>query len=370
MLTYFKILCGFGWGVFATIGPAYASEIVPLSLRGYLTSYVNLCWAIGQFIAAGVLEGLVNRTDQWGYRIPFAVQWVWPLPLMLLCWFAPESPWYKVRNDRLEDAQKILKRISRGVPEENLNGTLAMMVHTTKIEERTESSGSYIQCFKGTDRRRTEICCVVFVGQLMSGSCFAYTPTYCEFILTSLINVTDKPSSLPTSRDQRRRCLQDWSRWNRRGFQWYHIIVVPPCTDWSQKALWRWHGYVVCAFAYHWHNLLCKRRVRCQMGSGSSLCGMAFCLLSHSRSCRIYDRQRDVSSPPPHQDCLPCQKLILYHEYRVQHPRVLPHQSNTMEPEGQDRLLLVRHVVHHLRLVVFQASRSYEPLIRRDGSAF
>jgi SP family general alpha glucoside:H+ symporter-like MFS transporter len=38
-----QILCGFSWGVFATIGPAYASEIVPLQLRGYLTSYVNLC---------------------------------------------------------------------------------------------------------------------------------------------------------------------------------------------------------------------------------------------------------------------------------------------------------------------------------------
>lgn len=99
---------------------------------------------------------------------------------MVLAWFAPESPWYKIRNDKLEEASWILKRISSGVPDDELKGTLAMMVHTTKIEERTESSGSYVQCFKGFDRRRTEICCVVFVGQLMSGSCFAYTPTYCK----------------------------------------------------------------------------------------------------------------------------------------------------------------------------------------------
>lgn len=63
-----QILCGFSWGVFATVGPAYASEVTPVNLRGYLTTYVNLCWAIGQFIAAGVLYSLINRPDQWSYR--------------------------------------------------------------------------------------------------------------------------------------------------------------------------------------------------------------------------------------------------------------------------------------------------------------
>ena len=34
------ILCGLPWGVFATMAPAYASEVCPLALRGYLTVYV------------------------------------------------------------------------------------------------------------------------------------------------------------------------------------------------------------------------------------------------------------------------------------------------------------------------------------------
>lgn len=32
-----EILCGIPWGVFATTGPAYASEVCPLALRAYLT---------------------------------------------------------------------------------------------------------------------------------------------------------------------------------------------------------------------------------------------------------------------------------------------------------------------------------------------
>jgi SP family general alpha glucoside:H+ symporter-like MFS transporter len=37
-----ELLCGFPWGVFATIAPAYASEVLPNSLRVYLTSYTNM----------------------------------------------------------------------------------------------------------------------------------------------------------------------------------------------------------------------------------------------------------------------------------------------------------------------------------------
>ncbi|KAJ6014353.1 hypothetical protein N7540_008944 [Penicillium herquei] len=173
-----QIFCGFAWGVFATVGPAYASEVCPTNLRGYLTTYVNCCWAIGQLIASGVLDGLVNKSGQWSYRIPFALQWIWPVPLIVICWFAPESPWYLVRKDRLEDAKRSLRRLAGAKTEDQINGQLAMMVHTTKIEAEIEEGTTYLECFKGVDLRRTEICCCAFVGQIMAGSTFAYTPTY------------------------------------------------------------------------------------------------------------------------------------------------------------------------------------------------
>ena len=61
-------LCSIPWGAFATQGPAYAAEVCPLALRGYLTAYVNLCWATGQLLSAAILKGLVNNTTQWSYR--------------------------------------------------------------------------------------------------------------------------------------------------------------------------------------------------------------------------------------------------------------------------------------------------------------
>ncbi|KAL7623794.1 hypothetical protein AAE478_005347 [Parahypoxylon ruwenzoriense] len=173
-----QILCGLSWGVFATLAPAYASEVCPTKLRGYLTTYVNLCWAIGQLLATGVLRGCLNIKGEMGYRIPFAVQWLWPIPLMVVCFLAPESPWWLVRTERLEQARQSMVRLSGEKTDEQINNQLAMMVHTIRIEAEVTKGATYLDCFKGENLRRTEIVCVTFMGQILSGSSFAYTPTY------------------------------------------------------------------------------------------------------------------------------------------------------------------------------------------------
>ena len=72
-----EILCGLPYGVFQTITTAYVS-VCPVGLRAYVTTYNNLCWVIGHFIASGVLRGMVNNTTPEAYRIPFEIQWMWP----------------------------------------------------------------------------------------------------------------------------------------------------------------------------------------------------------------------------------------------------------------------------------------------------
>lgn len=79
-----ELLCGLPWGIFASSAPAYASEVLPMTLRVYLTSYTNICFIIGQLIAAAVLATLVDRPDEWAFRIPFALQWTWPAVVSFL----------------------------------------------------------------------------------------------------------------------------------------------------------------------------------------------------------------------------------------------------------------------------------------------
>ncbi len=90
-------------------------QVLPLSLRVYLNSCTNMCFIIPQLITAGVLEGLSHRTDQWSYRIPFAIQWVWPAFLFSILLFAHESPWHLVRHGKLEEAEMSLDQTAEEV---------------------------------------------------------------------------------------------------------------------------------------------------------------------------------------------------------------------------------------------------------------
>lgn len=83
MLMAGEILIGIPLGAFQTLTTTYAADVTPMALRPILTTFVNLCWVIGQFIAAGVLRGILSREGQWAWRIPYALQWMWPVPIII-----------------------------------------------------------------------------------------------------------------------------------------------------------------------------------------------------------------------------------------------------------------------------------------------
>ncbi|WRT64224.1 uncharacterized protein IL334_001153 [Kwoniella shivajii] len=171
MLVAAEVLCGIPWGIFQTLTTAYASEVCPIQLRGYLTAYVNLCWGVGILLSSGVVKATVPIASDWSWRIPFVVQWVWVIPLFLIVCFSPHSPWWLVRQGRLEEAEDTLIKLTN--PEyfsrEDAKNTVAMMIHTNELEKQVSAGTSYIDCFRGIDRRRTEVTMMVFAMQLLSG---------------------------------------------------------------------------------------------------------------------------------------------------------------------------------------------------------
>ena len=165
--------------MFQTLTTTYAAEVTPVPLRPYLTTYVNLCWVIGQLLAAGILKGFINQTDQWAYRVPYAIQWIWPLPIATAAFFAPESPWWLVRHGKLDQARAaLLKLTSKRNVGFNVEDTLAMMIHTNELEIQQTASTNYIDCFKGVDLRRTEVTCATWLIQQTSGSAMIGWGTY------------------------------------------------------------------------------------------------------------------------------------------------------------------------------------------------
>ncbi|KAL3954156.1 hypothetical protein ACCO45_012112 [Purpureocillium lilacinum] len=157
----------------------YALEISPLCLRPYLTNYVNSCYVIGQILATGILRGVLDIENEWAYRIPFAVQWVWPIILIPLLFFAPESPWWLVRKGRLEEAKKVLQRLTS--PQNtnfDIDKNVTMMVATTEHERTVNEETSYRACFQSTNLKRTLIVIGIYCVQTLNGNPLRGYSTY------------------------------------------------------------------------------------------------------------------------------------------------------------------------------------------------
>ncbi|KAK9576468.1 hypothetical protein V6Z92_009735 [Aspergillus fumigatus] len=176
-----EVLMGLPWGVFQTITTTYAAEVCPNVLRPYLTMLVSLAWSIGYLTGTCVLRGFLSMSGEWAYRIPFALQWALPIPLAIGIYLAPESPWWLIRKGRTEDAAQSLRRLrTNAASEEEIADTLAMMLHTVKIEDAMNASSSYWDLFRGVDRRRTEITVFTYLIQELCAPLVAYIVYFLE----------------------------------------------------------------------------------------------------------------------------------------------------------------------------------------------
>ena len=83
-------------------------------------------------------------------------QWMWYPPLLIGIFFAPESPWWLVRQGRLSDARKSLLRLvsTKKNPDYNPDETIDMIRHTTELEQDMTAGASYKDCFKGQSDTR------------------------------------------------------------------------------------------------------------------------------------------------------------------------------------------------------------------------
>ncbi|UZP35058.1 hypothetical protein NXS19_002874 [Fusarium pseudograminearum] len=176
-----QALCGISWGVIQTLAATYAAEVVPSAIRACLLSNVNMCWVIGQLLGTGVLRSLVHNESEWSYRLPFALQWAFAIPLLIAIMFAPESPWWLIRRERKVEARHALQRLTKQ-SQLDIDDTIAVMEHTNRIERKLNYGGSsYLDLFKGANLRRTEISCMVWSVQALCGWILTgYAPYFLE----------------------------------------------------------------------------------------------------------------------------------------------------------------------------------------------
>ncbi|KAI0182068.1 putative maltose permease [Hypoxylon sp. FL1284] len=162
-----ELLGGLVLGCYVVIGPTYASEVCPMALRGYLTSFTNLCFVTGQLLGNGVTAATSKLDTHWAYSIPFALQWFWVAVIIPGFFFIPESPWWLLRKGKTEEARDALRRLSS--QNADVDSTLAVIAETDRLELALEAGSTYLDTIKGINLRRTEISTGVYTTQVLSG---------------------------------------------------------------------------------------------------------------------------------------------------------------------------------------------------------
>ena len=112
----------------------------------------------------GVIRGTGNWTDIYAYRLPLyvihrlcpysrqisslsALQWIFPVILLIGLPFAPESPWWLVRKGRYVDAERVLSHL--GGPTIDAKLQRQQIHETIELEDTYAATSTYMDCFRG-----------------------------------------------------------------------------------------------------------------------------------------------------------------------------------------------------------------------------
>ncbi|KAK8048484.1 MFS alpha-glucoside transporter-like protein [Apiospora phragmitis] len=180
-------LSGHSMGRLQAMPASYAAEIVPMVLRPYITTYSNLCWVFGQLLATGVLRACLSmgEENEWAYRslVRTAMDvaaghppYSWSSPPNHLGFWRRKG---KASGPNFRFGASQITTNSRSRMPTKTSDTQCKWTCNAKeaAKPRAALKGtlrlpylSFPRCFKGQDRRRTEIACGTWISQSLCGS--------------------------------------------------------------------------------------------------------------------------------------------------------------------------------------------------------
>nr|QFR37082.1 MFS transporter [Cyberlindnera americana] len=173
-----KFMNGFALGALSACCSTYISEISPLALRGISSTLLSISMSTGPFICVLINNTTSTYTSRMAYRGIFIPQWVFACTAIMLQCFIPESPYWLLSKDRKKDAIKNLRRMFDN--EADVQAQYALMSVTVEEAKAISSkAGTYIDCFRKKDFRRTWLTAFAFVMQAFSG--VAYVGSYSTY---------------------------------------------------------------------------------------------------------------------------------------------------------------------------------------------
>ena len=178
-----RIIVYYSVGLAENTSTTYQTEIVPGAIRGAVVGSIQLFIQFGQIMASGINNRYSKHTTSGGWIVPVAVQAVIPGILIFAPLFIPSGPRWLLSKGRKDGAIHSLKRlrpkaeVAAGHCEEEADAIQEAM--NNKMDK-----GPWLDLFRGTNLRRTEIAAVVFILQQFTGQGFVsqYSPRFYQTV--------------------------------------------------------------------------------------------------------------------------------------------------------------------------------------------
>ncbi|KAM3527413.1 hypothetical protein NHJ13051_002951 [Beauveria bassiana] len=173
VMIFGRVLTGAGIGFASNFCGVYWSEVAVAKHRGLITMLYQGLVNLTAFIGACIIQGSHGLTSKWAWRTPVMVMMIAPAIMLCLIHLLPETPRWYITRGRPEDAVRALKKLRGSTwPEEELENEVREMSAMHELECSLEGSGTYKDCFRNTDARRTRICLIFVLFQSFTGISF------------------------------------------------------------------------------------------------------------------------------------------------------------------------------------------------------
>ncbi|OJJ51652.1 hypothetical protein ASPZODRAFT_156496 [Penicilliopsis zonata CBS 506.65] len=198
-----RIILGVGLGLFTSASPVWLAETATAEMRAVMVAVQLTCLIIGTNLAYWVDYGLGFLNNEISWRVPFALQAVYPIVALGFTLFLPESPRWLAAHGHTDAAITALSAL-RDLPEDHELVLAEMQDINSAIELETDGS-SWTALFKqGPSKVRTRVI-VACAAQSMQSYCgINFVEYYFPFILKNSVGLSTNTGNLVSG------CSQIW----------------------------------------------------------------------------------------------------------------------------------------------------------------
>ncbi|KAK6909183.1 sugar transporter [Kwoniella mangroviensis CBS 8886] len=179
-----KFLAGTGIGCLQATLPIYVAEWAPANIRGGMLLAYSAWNHTGGFFGPLILFICKKTLGESEYKIPILTQWAFLGIMLPIFLYLPETPSYYAARGLHDQGLAVLKRVNGGVKGYNVEGEYQIIKNIiVEEQERLAELGleehdwrgvlrSYVECFKGSNFKRTIAASLPASCQQLTGLAF------------------------------------------------------------------------------------------------------------------------------------------------------------------------------------------------------